>query len=282
MRISDSHTDFLTSIETAKDREKYIEEISTLGKHTISCAVFTTEKGIGVAEIKDYARELAILNKKYDINLLLSIEDLGFVRERNDLEEIIKLHPISTTLTWNDANQFGGGASSNLGLTPLGREYVRTLENNNILIDTAHMSRRAFWDFVRITNRPIYNSHSNIYALKRHRRNLTDRQIAKIVETNGYLGLTFYDEFVSRGKITARDIALQFDYLIKRFGYHNFGLGTDLYGIDIDHLPTGLKGYRDIDNLICELQNLGYNDEVIDRLIYKNFEHFLIRIKNDY
>lgn len=279
MKISDSHTDFLTSIENVEVREDYIREISTLDKHTISCAVFTTDKDLRVNDIKNYAEELAVLRNKYDINLLLSIEDLGFMREDKDLTCIIKLNPISATLTWNLANQFGGGANSDIGLTSLGKEYVKILENNNILIDTAHMSRRTFWDFVRITKLPIYNSHSNIYSLKRHKRNLTDKQIAKIVETNGYLGLTFYDKFISKGKITAQDIAHQFDYLIKKFGYHNFGLGTDLYGIDISHLPTDLKAYQDIDNLAHELKNLGHTDEIINCITCKNFENFLIRIK---
>ena len=140
------------------------------------------------------------------------------------------------------------------------------------------MSRKSFWDFCKITNLTIYNSHSNIYSLKYHKRNLTDKQIAKIVESNGYLGLTLYDKFISNSSITSKDIANQFDYLIKKFGYKNFGLGTDLYGIDNSHLPTDVNGYNQLYNLASALKLLGYNQTIISHILYKNFENFLKRI----
>lgn len=278
MKISDSHTDFLTNIESVIVREQYIKAIKQYGVQNISCAVFTTNKMLKIEDIRDYANELDKFSKKYSINLLLSIEDLGFAKIQKDIEEIIKLKPMSVTLTWNYDNQFGGGANTRLGLSTCGKECVKLLEHNNILIDTAHMSKQMFWDFCNITQKPIYNSHSNIYCLKRHKRNLTYKQLNKIVKSNGYLGLTLYDEFVSKGLISSKDICFQFDYLIQRFGYKNFGLGTDLYGIDIDHLPIDVKGYEDINNIVNELKKLGYNNEVIDCLMYKNFERFLNRV----
>lgn len=279
MKISDSHTDFLTSIESVLDREQYIQEIKQYGAQNISCAVFTTSNKLEVEDVIHYANELDNLRAKYNINLLLSIEDLGFVKIKKDIDEIIKLKPISVTLTWNYANQFGGGTNSKLGLSIYGKECVKILEQNNILVDTAHMSRQMFWEFCKITTKPIYNSHSNIYSLKRHKRNLTNKQIDKIVKSNGYLGLTLYDEFISKDLITSKDISLQFDYLVQKFGYKNFGLGTDLYGIDVAHLPIDVKGYKDINQVVNELKKIGYNREVIDCLIYKNFETFLERIK---
>lgn len=278
MKISDSHTDFLTMIDSLENKDQYIKQIKQDGAQNISCAVFTTNNGLIVEDVKNYAFELKSLRNKYNIKLLLSIEDLGFVKDEDDLNKIIKLNPISVSLTWNHINQFGGGANSKLGLTTWGKKCVKLLEQNNILIDTAHMSKRMFWDFCKITTKPIYNSHSNIYSLKRHKRNLTDKQIDKIVKSNGYLGLTIYDEFISKSLITSKDIAFQFDYLIQRFGYKNFGLGTDLYGIDVEHLPIDVKDYGDINQVVIELKKLGYNKEVVDCLIYKNFENFLNRI----
>ncbi len=280
IRISDSHTDFLTVITSSKSREDYVKELSHLGLFNISCAIFTTDKKFNIQDIKKYADELNHYREKFQLNLILSIEDLSFIRDTEELHSLIKLRPISTTLTWNHINQFGGGANTTQGLTSLGRECIGILEDNRVLIDTAHMSRRTFWQFTRLTKYPIYNSHSNINSLKSHNRNLTDRQILKIVQSDGYLGLTWYDNFVNADNITARDISLQFDYLIKRFGYKNFGIGSDLYGIDDGHLPANLKSYSEINNLILELRNLGYNEEVIDCLIYKNYEDFLSRFYN--
>lgn len=281
MKISDSHTDFLTSIERCEDRNKYIKNIKNFGVTTLSCAVFTTNKNFSIKDIKDYSNELNNLSQKYNINLLLSIEDMSFIKSEEELAELIDLKPISVTLTWNEANQFAGGANTNLGLTNLGRKYIKILENNNILVDTAHLSRKAFWEFYGITKFPIYNSHSNIYSLKHHQRNLTNKQIDAIVKTNGYMGLTLYNKFISNGKIISEDVAYQFDYLIKKYGCKNFGLGTDLYGIDIDNLPEDIKGYSEINNLFYYLGKYGYKNKIINYIAYKNFNKFINKILID-
>ena len=274
MKICDAHTDFLTEIKDKSERERYVKEIRKNIK-TISCAVFTTNSTMSVQGVENFKIELEKYNKKFHTKLLLSIEDLGFIKTIDELYELIKLKPISVTLTWNKANQFAGGAHSHKGLTRLGIKTIRLLEKNNILFDTAHLSRKAFNQFCKITNKPIYNSHSNIFALHRHKRNLTDKQIKKIVNSDGFLGITFYQKFISNEKITMQGVALQFDYLIKKFGYKNFGLGTDLYGIENKYLPQDFKSYLDVKNLAEELKKLNYSQKVINAILYKNFENFL-------
>ena len=192
---------------------------------------------------------------------------------------LINLKPFSTTLTWNDCNQFAGGSNSLEGLSKLGKTYINIVEQNNVLIDTAHLSRRSFWDFCKQTSLPIYNSHSNIYNIHYHNRNLTHNQIRQIVNSNGYLGITLYDKFMSYTKTSSKDIAIQFDYLIQKFGYKNFGLGTDFYGIDNKNLPIDIQNYDHLSNLVENLKILGYNDTIIEHLLYKNFENFMQSVK---
>lgn len=280
MKISDSHTDFLTAIESIKQREQHVKQIKSFGAKTISCAVFTTEKQLDVKDIINYSDELERYKQKYNINLLLSIEDMGFSKDEKQLNQLIALKPFSVGLTWNYANQFGGGAYSKNGLSNLGKQYVKILEENNIWIDSAHMSRKSFYDFCKITRYPIYNSHSNIYTLKHHRRNLTDKQIDYIVKSNGYLGITLYDKFISNKNISSKDLANQFDYLIKRWGFKNFGLGTDFYGINKNNLPIDIQNYKQLNNLIIELSKLGYGKYIIDQIMFKNFETFYITFKS--
>ena len=275
--ISDSHTDFITELNSLEEKEKYVKNIKQQGAEKISCAVFTTQKKLNLKQVEEFKEQIERLTAKYGVDLLFSVEDLGFLNIE-ETQKFIDLKPISTTLTWNFKNQFAGGTNSKKGLTKCGKEIVKTLEQNNILIDTAHLSRRAFWEFAKITTKPIYNSHSNINALCKHNRNLTNNQIKKIVETNGYLGLTIYDEFVVGRKITSLDIAKQFDYLIKNFGYLNFGFGTDLYGIDKDHLPVDIKNYLDLENKVSNhMFIMGYAREVVECIMHKNFDNFLKR-----
>ena len=279
MKISDAHTDFLTEIKDKTEREKYVRQISAVAD-TISCAIYTSNSTISVQDVENFKLEIEEYNKKYHTNLLLSIEDLGFVKNTTDLTRLIQLKPVSVTLTWNDKNQFAGGANSKCGLTKYGRKVVKLLEENNILIDTAHLSRRAFWDFQKITTKPIYNSHSNVNALFRHKRNLTTAQVKAVVKSNGYLGITLYEKFVSNNEISCRDVALQFNYLIKKFGCKNFGLGTDLFGIEKQFLPTDFKSYFDIKNLFNELNNLGYSNKEIKLILQNNLKNFLKKLNS--
>ena len=271
MYIADSHNDFLTNLDN-KNIEKHIKNLNNI--KLISSAIFTTNKKFNIIDIKNYKKIINKLKEKYNINLILSIEDLEFIKNNNDLNELIKLKPFSATLTWNYANKFAGGANTNLGLTDHGTHTISKLEENNILVDTAHMSRESFYEFSENSRLPIYNSHSNIDALYSHNRNLTDDQIYTIVNSNGYMGLTIYEKFISNDKITSLDIALQFDYLIRSFSSYHFGLGTDFYGIDTEYLPTDISSYDDLNKVANTLLDLHHSHDIVERIMYKNFLDF--------
>ena len=272
--IADSHTDFMTTIKCIIKREEYIKQCAQNGVKILGCAIFTTEYNFTVEDIKNFKVELENLSNKYGVKLLLCIEDIGFIKTSDDLERLIELKPFSVSLTWNYLNQYAGGANSNDGLTILGKKTIKVLEDNSILVDTAHLSRRAFDDFVKITTLPIYNSHSNIFSLHPHQRNLTDGQIQQIVDSGGYLGLTIYSKFISNNQISSADIAKQFDYLINNFGVDNFGVGSDLYGFDFKYCPADVKSYTDFANIAEGLRSFGYKQYQICKIMCDNFKRF--------
>jgi membrane dipeptidase len=277
MRVCDAHTDFLTTIKDKTERENHVKSIKKIAG-IISCAVFTTNSTICLKDVENFKHELETYNKKYNTKFLLSIEDLGFIKSVKELNQLINLEPFSVTLTWNFKNQFGGGANTNRGLTRFGIKVIKILEEKNILIDTAHLSRKAFFQFAKITTKPIYNSHSNIDLLHEHKRNLTDKQIKKIVDSNGFLGLTVFQKFISNNNITTKDIALQFQYIIKKFGSKYCGLGTDFYGVNENLLPINFQSYFDLEKLKSDLIDLGCSKQVINNLIYRNYENFTQKI----
>ena len=270
--ISDSHTDFITELKSAGEREEYVKRLKKQKVKSVVCAVFTTNKKITLGELKAYKDEIERLKTKYGVDLIFAVEDMGFLIDEQ-IQEFINLKPFSTTLTWNCLNQFAGGAKDKGGLTQFGKKTIKQLESNNILVDTAHLNKKSFWQFAQLTRKPIFNSHSNIFSINKHCRNLTDKQIQKIVDSNGFLGLTIYDEFVAGEKISSLDIAKQFDYLIKKFGYNNFGFGTDFYGINKTNLPVDIKDYVSLRrNVNKHLKEMGYNKKIINRLMYKNLQ----------
>ncbi len=277
--LSDCHTDFLTEIKNKSDREIYVKETALSGVKIMCCAVFTTHNKIGLNEIKEFKKELNYLSKKYRIKLLLTIEDVNFVNNLHDLYELISLKPFSVTLTWNFKNKFAGGANTNFGLTKFGKKAIKIFEENNIFIDVAHLSKKAFNEFLSITKFPVFCSHANIENFKFHKRNLCNLQLKNLVNSNGFLGLTIYDKFISNTQISSTDIALQFDCLIKQFGENNFGFGTDLYGIDFKHTPVDISCYADLQKVANALLDFGYSTSVVEKIMYKNFFNFIKKHK---
>ncbi len=277
-KIADSHSDFLTAIKSNYQIKKYINNLQNTPINTLCCAVFTTDDNLSLEQIKRYKRKIS--GKLNNIKLLFAIEDLGSIKDFDELSKLIQLKPISCSLTWNNNNKYSSGAFSKNGLTKLGKQAIKMMEANNVFVDTAHLNKKSFYQFCKMTTKPIYNSHSNIYSLHKHKRNLTDKQIKMIVRSGGYLGITIYRDFVSNKKaISSYDIALQFDYLIKNFGYKNFGFGTDFFGIDQNSMPVDIATYNDLNKVAFHLLKMGYDKEIVSCIMYKNYQNFLLNNK---
>ena len=292
--VSDSHTDLLTCPFCVKGKKgksyfdcndfsitkaKVIKYLSDKNIDTISLAVFTRDKNISLKDLRLFKDIVEHYNNLELGKALLTIEDMFFVKNFYDLENIVKLKPFSCTLTWNFDNQFGGGSFGKSGLTEFGKFTIEYLEGNNILIDTAHINRKSFKEFIDITTKPIFNSHTNIYSLFKHKRNLLDREIKTIVDSNGYMGITLYDKFIKGKEIDSYDIARQFNYLVENFGIDNFGLGTDFFGIDKINLPVDIDSYNELYKVADSLFGFGYNAKDIEKLMNKNFSDFVKRVE---
>ncbi len=272
--FTDSHIDLLTA-RTYNEQIEFIHNLPTNIK-VLNLAIFTTDNKININQLEKYKQHMEYLQSLTKTLLLFSIEDIGSVSP-NEIDDLIKLKPFCVGLTWNYKNQYAGGALSTNGLKKCGKDVIKKLEENNILIDIAHLNRKSFYAFCKITTKPILCTHANLNSLFRHPRNLTNRQIKNIIDSNGFLGLTLYESFISNKAITAKDVAMQVDYLIKKFGDKNFGFGTDFFGITENKLPTDIKQYADFKNISNELKQLGHPFTTIQNIFFKNFVNFLKR-----
>jgi membrane dipeptidase len=107
-------------------------------------------------------------------------------------------------LTWNTSNAIAISARDENngkpgGLTVFGKSVVKRMNELGMLVDVSHLGETAFWDVAEISNAPIIASHSNVYNLAPHFRNLTDEQIKAIAKSGGYIGINFYNKFLDAG-----------------------------------------------------------------------------------
>ena len=105
------------------------------------------------------------------------------------------------SLDWVSSNYDETYNSSNLksyGLNQFGKEVINVCQENKVLIDVSHIGEKSFWDIVKISSKPIIASHSSVYNLCPHFRNLKDDQIEEIKKSKGLIGLNPYPFFIDK------------------------------------------------------------------------------------
>ena len=87
-------------------------------------------------------------------------------------------HGIRTmNFTYNNNNMLaGGGTKQDLGLTELGKQWVKEAQAANIVVDVSHSSNQAAIDAAAIATKPIIASHSNAMKVWNISRNLSPTQ----------------------------------------------------------------------------------------------------------
>lgn len=187
------------------------------------------------------------------------------------LDELAQMGISMVNLTWNADNRLAGSSKNDgPGLSAIGKEFVRRAQKLGIIIDVSHISDRAFWDIMDITEKPIVASHSNSRALCGHCRNLTDEQFRAICDCGGYSGINLYGIFLSDdGKCDFETVYRHMDHFLE-IGADHVALGGDLDGCDI--LPEGFETVRDYEKLASFLENKGYTEETIQKIYSKTME----------
>ena len=231
--------------------------------------------------IKDKV-DLIGIEKYKETKVLLSIENGAAIS--GNLENVDYFYSKGVrmmSITWNDDNELGCGANTknDFGLTKLGFEYVRKLIDKGIVIDISHASEKTFWDVVSESNKPVVASHSNVYNLCKHQRNLKDEQIKAIAKSGGVVGICFYTDFLNSNKrAEVKDVVQHIKYIKNLVGIDYIGLGSDFDGMPTEKTVEGLENVSKLDNIIKELNVQGFSYDEIVKIMLTNWLNVLKKI----
>ena len=203
------------------------------------------------------------------MSAILTIEGpAGFGFDPAMLEDLFKIGFRISTLGWNECNPLTGSHRTGEGLSDLGKVYVQEAQRLGILIDVSHISDRAFWDIMEITEKPIIASHSNSRTICDVSRNLTDDMFRAICQTGGVAGINLYTEFLgaSADLDTVCDHILHFMKLDPT-GTH-ISLGGDLDGCET--LPASFAGIQDYEKLSQRLLERSLNETEVYNIFWNN------------
>lgn len=106
--------------------------------------------------------------------------------------------------TWNHNTSWATSAefettdttNSVFGLTKFGQDVIRKCNELGILIDISHSGEQTVKDILEITEDPIIASHSSVWSLTPHFRNLKDYQLRAIAKNDGVVFINFYSGYL--------------------------------------------------------------------------------------
>ena len=233
------------------------------------------------ADLKD-----SIKNNK--ISIILHIEGAEAISSNFDsLEILYSLGLRSIGPVWSRPNIFAHGVPFNFpstpdtgpGLTSLGKELIKKCNNLNIVIDLSHLNEKGFWDVAKISNKPLVATHSNAHEICPHSRNLTNKQLQAIKDSDGIVGLNLATAFLrTDGKMEEdtdlENILRHFDHLINFLGEDNVAIGSDFDGAKV---PLKIKNLIGMNNLKEYLLNKGYSVDLIKKIFSENWLNFFYK-----
>lgn len=175
--------------------------------------------------------------------------------------------------------RFPSGPDTGPGLTDAGKRLIRECNQLRIMIDLSHLNEKGFDDVAAISDAPLVATHSNAHAVTPLTRNLTDRQLDMIRDTDGMVGLNFGNIFLrpdGRAELL-RDwepVLRHLDHLIGRLGEDRVGFGSDFDGTQI---PAGIGDAAGLPDLMAALRAHGYDDALLRKLGHQNWFALLAR-----
>lgn len=126
----------------------------------------------------------------------------------NDLSKLDALYKRGVrymTVTWNNSTDWASSALDETtrpdslkhkGLNDFGKQVIKRMNEQGMLVDLSHVGEQTFWDAIATTTKPVLVSHSCVYNLCPHRRNLKDEQIKAVAKNGGVIHLNFYSGFL--------------------------------------------------------------------------------------
>ncbi|MBX9398661.1 dipeptidase [Streptomyces sp. TRM72054] len=215
------------------------------------------------------------------------------------------------TLTHNDNIAWADSATDEPnvgGLSAFGREVVREMNREGMLVDLSHVAATTMRDALDTTAAPVIFSHSSARAICDHPRNIPDDVLERLPANGGVAMVTFVPKFVLQAAVdwtaeaddnmrahgfhhldttaeamkvhrafeernprpvaTVATVADHLDHMREVAGIDHLGIGGDYDGTAFT--PEGLSDVSGYPNLIAELLDRGWSRSDLAKLTWQN------------
>jgi len=179
------------------------------------------------------------------------------------------------TLTWCNSNELGdSGGDENKphnGLSSLGRQAVRRMNELGMIVDVSHSADKTVFDVLDTSLFPVIASHSGVRARRDFNRNLTDEQIRAIAANGGVIGVVFLPYFLREpeDRAAVEDVLDCVDHICQLVGPDHVAFGSDFDGFG--GALKGLESVTRMPALVDGLRRRGYSESDVAKVAGLNF-----------
>src|SRR5215471_8589409 len=118
------------------------------------------------------------------------------------------------------------------GLTDFGKDIVREMNRQGIMVDISHVSDKTFYDALEVSKAPLIASHSSCRAICNHPRDMNDDMIKALAAKGGVIQINYEKSFIDQAYKDAADqrggVRAMFEELKKECGEDRDCLGKKM------------------------------------------------------
>lgn len=317
--VADAHFDIPAEIMVRYQRgereiikRNYLEQWKRAGMKIIIASVFLNNQQAREAplritltqityltrELENLGDEIVLIKNKDSLDeVLLSQDKIGLILYLEGLdclgEDVGLLHILyhlgvrGAALTWNRRNALAAGCilpdtdrNCGYGITKTGLLVIREMSKMNMFLDISHLHRDGVQTLVEENIKiNVLATHSNLFELNQHQRNLSSAELEFLKKNNGLIGINA-NRFLIGGELPKMLEHLKL--ACAQLGSTKVALGLDLcdgYGNMNEHAPEDiLRRYEDIVYITAGMLQEGMERETIRRVMGENLILFLKRI----
>jgi len=219
-------------------------------------------------------KEIFNLRKEGRIAAVLALEEGAILDNKPErMDELYKMGIRLIDILWNNENCIGFPNSADpeimkKGLKPFGKLAVERMQELGMIIHVSHLSDGGFWDVARLSKKPFIASHSNTRSVHNHTRNLTDEMLKALAGSGGLAGINFYHNFLGDDETgSIEQMVTHIKHIHKVAGIDTVAFGSDFDGFKG---PCGLTDCSQYPLLTAALTKVGYRDDEIEKICWKN------------
>ena len=231
------------------------------------------------------AADIVKNKKRHKLSLVMGIEN-GYPigKDLSKLKDFYDLGTRIVTLSHNydndicDASRYPQNTWG--GLSPFGKELVKEMNRLGVIVDCSHASTSTLYDCLELSTAPVICSHSCVYAIKDHPRNLTDDEIRAIAAKGGVIQVTtgrWALSWLPSPEVNIGVFCDHVEYIRNLVGVEYVGIGTDFDG------GGGMKELEDASKMkfiTVELMRRGWTDHELELFWGGNFLRVMRAVEN--